>query len=125
MTEQAEKILRYEKRQRGLELKKHLATVAAKLGEYSHRWRELGDTFKDCERNSYVIGEDTITVRREPPSYMRDMPRSVPSPALVVSVALSWLDVDELTLLLRDLEETKRELQEIEKFCAEIGDPLH
>lgn len=123
MTEMEEKAYRYEMRQRGLELKRRLATLGCKLQEFKAAWRSIGDSLIDYENNRFIVGEGRIRVLRLPP----DAPIPPDQHSLDNSIAsnsLSYFDLERLTSLLRDLDKTKQELHEAQTFCSKIGDPI-
>ena len=47
MTDMEEKAQRYEKRQRGIELKKRLATLGDRLQDHANEWNKLGKLFSE------------------------------------------------------------------------------
>ena len=121
MTEQEEKALRYDKRQRGIELKKRIAVVGASLADLAGEWQKLGSALRDVDANHFVTEKDAIEVIKEQPSY-----RPGPSTEFqsIASVRISSFDSEKLLALLKDLQEAKIELREIRRFCKEMGDPL-
>jgi hypothetical protein len=63
VTEDEEKLKRYDTRQRGLELKKHLATLKTELRDYALTWSQLGKTFDSAEHYTFNIDAKLGAVR--------------------------------------------------------------
>ena len=117
VTEEQEKAKRYDTRQRGLELKKHLATLNAELRDYSKAWADLGTlfdgdtskTFK-CDRSQGVI---TVVRTDLPNQPLRRGGQEAMNE--VARVAMRYFTGDSLETLFADLEKTKKELQEVSR----------
>jgi hypothetical protein len=120
LTEESEKAARYDIRQRGLALKRHLAALESKMKEYSDHWRELGTFFSNGAYNTFqIVGGKIEVVRTDPRSHQ------IPSAlCTVASVSLSYFDKEDIARLISDLEDTKRDLEGVKKRCEAMGDPL-
>jgi hypothetical protein len=125
MTEDQEKLARYETHQRGLKLQSHLATLKAEIGEHVRAWRRLGDRSgsRDLEINSFKVGEDKVTVLRPQP-HQRPMPGQAPIVDQIEAVSWAYFDRESIARLYGDLEETKRSLEEVSAQCTAMGTPL-
>jgi hypothetical protein len=126
VTDEQEKAKRYDTRQRGLELKRHLATLRAELRDYSKAWSDLGTTFDNDDSKQFVFDrrEGVIKVLRA------DLPQQPlrrggqQGMNEVARVGIRYFTGDSLETLLSDIEATKKELQEVSRECAAMGDPL-
>ena len=131
MTETEEKAQRYEKRQRGIELKRRLATLGDRLQDYPREWNKLGALFSEYARLDITFsveadqfGSPEVRVKKPKADGLSHLPGHVAPLQTIVAVNLSYLDPSVLGTLLKDIEEAKAELAAIRKFCVQIGDPL-
>jgi hypothetical protein len=127
MTDQEEKALRYDKRQRGIELKKRVATIGERLREYADEWSKLGRTFTNYDTHTFRGHNDSILMLNQKPNESW-RPTSKPGQPIeyeVANVNISWLDSAALIQLMKELEDAKQELAGIREFCQKIGDPLN
>jgi hypothetical protein len=115
MTDQQEKIARYDTRQRGLELQKHLATLKGEIRRYAENLAAFAEPLRSCEFNTFDVGETAIRVFHQQEGGRMGQ---------TFSILLPLLRSEHITTLLTDLELTKKELAEISKLCREMGDPL-
>lgn len=123
MTEEQEKIARYDLRQRGKELQRRLATVKAQLDQYASAWRQLSDTFRNADHDTFESTSGEVRVSR-PDSTVRLLPGQQPVVRKIAAVPLSYFDAEGLVQLLSDLEQTKQTLASVRRQCEEMGDPL-
>lgn len=123
MTEEAEKARRYDMRQRGRELKAHLATLEHELHEHSKAWKELSETFGNWQHLTFRTDEEKIDVVR-PVQNECVLPGRQPTMNKVCSVPLLYFNGESMKRLLSDLEQAKKEREAIGKQLAELGDPL-
>jgi hypothetical protein len=131
MTDTEEKAQRYEKRQRGIELKKRLDTLGDRLQDHANEWSKLGRHFSEYARpdTTFVVeadqfGSRELRVKRAHDDGFSHLPAHVSPLRTVVAVSLTYFDPSGLETLFRDIEEAKAELAAIRKFCVKIGDPL-
>ena len=131
MTTNEEKIYRHDKRQRGLELQKRLSTLGNKLQDYPRIWSKAAPALAEYARPDIAICVESdnfglIEVRVKKP--MRDgyehLPGHITPTQTVATIAESYFNFAAFNELIEQIQETKRELEVIQKFCAEIGDPL-
>ena len=114
VTEEQEKLARYDARQRGLELQKHLATLKGQIARNKDAWKKLGDALDAVNYHTFKVENGEICVLTREGATMRK----------ATAIALSHFDPESLTRFLADLEETKQALEAISKQCREMGDPL-
>jgi hypothetical protein len=130
MTDQEEKVLRYDKRQRGLELKKRIATFGEQLKLYAAEWRKLGDLLPEYDRFVFRADGESISVlnrkqeQNVKPINIPGIRPGQPSYHELANVKLHWFDFNPLVQLLSELEAAKEELAGIREFCLKVGDPL-
>jgi hypothetical protein len=131
MTDMEEKAQRYEKRQRGIELKKRLATLGDRLQDHANEWNKLGKLFSEYAHPdiTFAVEPDQFGLREFRVKKVHDdgfshLPAHVSPLRTIVAVSLTYFDPSGLETLFRDIEEAKAELTAIRKFCAKIGDPL-
>jgi len=130
MTAIEEKAQRYDKRQRGIELKKRVATLGNRLQDYGKAWQRLATTFRDYDYpNAFAIevdnlGSREIRVKRPQIDSFSHLPGHVQPIQIIAAVGISWFNPDDLEKLLLELEEAKAELAAIREFCQKVGDPL-
>lgn len=125
MTVEQEKIRRYDTRQKGLELKKRLATIHAELRDYSAAWSQLREMFDGDASKTFTVDTtyDVIRVSR-PDQSKKTLPGQPPAVNILAEVGRVYFDRESLENLLSDLERTKKELAEVSKLCEEMGDPI-
>ncbi len=126
MTDQEEKALRYETRERGLKLKAHIATLKAQMHNFNAAWQELGKTFSDylnVDRYTFsVVGREISVSCPAPDKHL--LPGQSPTINRVATVSLGYFDPEALTEMLSDLERTKQEYAAVKKQCEDMGNPL-
>jgi hypothetical protein len=115
LTTLEEKAHRYEKRERGLELRKKLATLDSMMRDYSRGWSELARAFEKRDDLLFRTNQDGITA-----SYRSFVGRDT----VFASAEKKHFDYDKIVELLIDREALQRELAEIKKYFDELGDPL-
>ncbi len=121
-TDEAEKVRRYDMRQKGLQLKAHLATLEAELQEYSVAWGNLSSRFSEYQHDTFRVTGDTIEVVR-PVINDRPLPGHAPKINKICSVP-AWRFPEQFVTLLADLELAKQEFADISRQLKEQGDPL-
>ena len=109
MTESEEKSVRIYARERGLELKAHIATLKFQLGEMARAWREVGDALRNPEAKVYSQGEDYVGIWY---------------PQACHSVKLTNFSGASLQDILNDLFRSENDFIEVKKQCDDMGDPL-
>lgn len=115
MTTVEEKAHRYEKRERGIELRKRLATFQSKMRDYSRHWSDLGRAFEKSDSLSFRVEEDEI----------KAIQRSfIGHEQIYAAVEVKYFQSEEIVNMLEEFESIKRELDEIRKYLVQIGDPL-
>jgi hypothetical protein len=130
MTEAEEKIRRYDKRQRGIALKKRIDTLGNRLQGYGREWQRLAGAFRDYNYpNRFSVeadrsGNREIRVKRPQPDSFSHLPGHVSPMQTIVAVSLSYFDPDGLEKLFQEIEDAKTELATIREFCQKVGDPL-
>ena len=125
MTEDQEKIKRYDTRQKGLELKKHLATLKSELLDYSQAWSNLGRTFDGADINTFSWETQSGCIRVSRPDPKQPVLPGRRQPVNEIAcVGMRYFHSDDLEKLFADLENTKNELSRVSKQCEEMGDPL-
>jgi hypothetical protein len=131
MTSTEEMAQRYTKRQLGLELQKRLATLGDKLQDYPRTWSKAALALAEYARPDVAICAEpdnfgAIEVRVKRP--MRDgyecLPGHIAPTQTIAAIPVSYFDFAAFKELLKQIQEAKTELAEIELFCAKIGDPL-
>ena len=115
LTTQEEKAHQYEKRLRGIELRKRIATFQSKMRDHSRHWSELGRAFEKPDDLSFRIEESKIKAVHS---------SFVGREHVTATVEMQYFQCDEIVKLLEDFESTRKELSEIRKYLDEIGDPL-
>jgi hypothetical protein len=93
------------------------------MSQFSVAWRELGDSFRDADINTFRLSDEEIRVLRPSPGdrLLTGQSRTVNS---IATVPLRFFDAAVLTEMLSDLEQTKRAFAEVKRQCDEMGDPL-
>lgn len=125
VTDEAIKVRRYDTRQRGLELKKQVATIDSELKEFADAWRKMADTLRDSSYNTFrIMDDERVEVRRPISEVERSRGFATGKIRTIAAVELKYFDRAELVKLLEDLEDAKRELRQISEQCAAMGDPL-
>jgi hypothetical protein len=130
MTETEEKIQRYDKRQRGIALKKRLDTLGDRLQDYGREWQKLASTFRDYNYpNRFLVEADSsgnreVRVKRPQLDSFSHLPGHVSPMQTIVAVNLSYFNPEGLESLFEEIEEAKTELASIREFCQKVGDPL-
>lgn len=123
MTTEQEKAARYDLRQRGLELKKHLATLKGQRDRFTDAWQELSGALRNLDSNIFKISDGQIIAACPRPSE-RLLPGHMPTMDKIAAVPVGYFDVEALTELLTDLEKTKQSLADVSQQCRDMGDPL-
>jgi hypothetical protein len=131
MTAIEEMARRYGKRQRGIELKKRLATLEDSLQDYPRVWSRIGAAVAQYGQPGVVIcveadqSESTQLSVKKPKLDGPDHLYGHVSPMQTIATALvSYFNIGALIELVREIEETKSELAAIREFCQRIDDPL-
>src|ERR1700733_7425927 len=106
MTEQEEKALRYDRRQRGIELKKSLATTGERIKFLTNEWQTLANNLRDYAYMVFRVEGTSIKVlNRKPDEILRagqiSGMRSGPIPSFqeIASVSLASFDSADLVQL--------------------------
>ena len=60
MTVEQEKAARYDLRQRGLELKRHLATLRSQRDRFIGAWHEVGEALRNSDYNTLKVSDGEI-----------------------------------------------------------------
>lgn len=131
MTTVEEKVHRYEKRQRGIELKRRLATLGDRLNDHAREWGKLSATFTKYADTSVKFsvesdqfGDREVRVQRPKADGLQHLPGRILPLETITVMSLAYLNPEGLAALLQEIEDTKQELTTIRKFCEEINDPL-
>ena len=122
VTDEQEKARRYDLRQKGLELKKHLATLNNEMKDHAVAWKKLGDTFS-ASSYTFKVESDQVRVTYPDPND-HPLPGRARAVNTVTSVSAAYFNSESLDKLFRDLEETKKALDEVKQHCKDMGDPL-
>jgi hypothetical protein len=125
MTTEQEKLRRYDTRQKGLELKKRLATIDAELRDYAAAWSKLSEMFDRDISKTFTV-DDALNVIRvsRPDQSKKSLPGRSAAVNILAEVGRGYFDSDRLESLLADLENTKKEWADISKLCEAMGDPI-
>ena len=131
MTSIEEKAHRHDKRQRGIELKKRLATLEDSLQDYPRAWNRVGLVFAQYGRPGVVIcveadefGSRELRVKKPKPDGLDHLYGHVAPMQTLAASPVSYFDVARIVELVREIEDAKTELAAIRTFCAQLGDPL-
>jgi hypothetical protein len=125
VTEEQEKIKRYDTRQKGLELKKHLATLKSELHDYFQAWSNLGRTFEGADLNTFSWEPQSGYIRVARPDPKQPVLPGRRQPVNEIAcVGMRYFYSDGLEKLLADLEKTKVDLKIVSQQCDDMGDPL-
>jgi hypothetical protein len=131
MTTNEEKIYRHDKRQLGLEMQKRLSTLGNKLQDYPRIWSKAALALAEYWRPDVVICAESndfesieVRVKRSVRDRYEHLSGHIAPMQTVATIAESYFNFATFNELIMQIQETKRELAEIEQFCAEIGDPL-
>jgi signal recognition particle subunit SEC65 len=125
VTDEQEKAKRYDMRQKGRELQKHLATLKSELRDYSQAWSSLGGAFNDADYNKFSWEEQSGCIRVARPDPKQPVLPGRKQPMNEIAcVGMRYFYGDGLEKLLADLEKTKAELKTVRDQCEAMGDPL-
>jgi hypothetical protein len=95
-----------------------LNELGNELKQFAHSWREMADTYDHWKEYIFRVNDDGIEVKRPARAashgdgWASDRVAKVPS---------AHFDFESIATLLRDLERTKKEVDELESQVKDIG----
>jgi len=98
--------------------KAELVRLGNELKQFADSWRELAGTYVGWKENIFLVSDEVIEVKRparvaaERDGWVSNRLAKVPS---------KHFDFDSISTLLRDLERTKKAVDELESQVRDIG----
>jgi hypothetical protein len=98
--------------------KAELVRLGNELKLFADSWRELADTYVGWKENIFLVSDEGIEVKRPARAASQ---RDGWASDRIAKVPSEHFDFDSISTLLRGLERTKKEVDELESQVKDIG----